>query len=198
VIWEDIETSHNNWRGALGGFTGWATAGAKHLATHDGHYARWVAAKNRARGFWFDFDVRDVTFDDLRSYENAEDGVFLEAIQGPISFSNSLFRDNARRGLITGAVERLTLRDTVITHNGESELRIDGASTGRTVWDFELQREQVVMQCSDWIIDRLTLRGSDTIQDDNVPGGINGCPNISITGLIETGPALAPPVLISE
>ena len=60
VLYEDNNTSYNNWRGAQGDFLLWSNAGMKHLFIHGGIYRRHRAVGNQAPGCWFDTDCADI------------------------------------------------------------------------------------------------------------------------------------------
>jgi hypothetical protein len=63
LLFEDNETSANNWRGAMGKFYGWAVAGVKSMRVHDGIYRRHRSVDNLTRGMWFDYDNVNIEVD---------------------------------------------------------------------------------------------------------------------------------------
>jgi len=52
LLYEDTETSYNNWRGSWGEFTGWSVREQKQLRVHDAIYRRHksVGIKRAASG----------------------------------------------------------------------------------------------------------------------------------------------------
>ncbi|NNE36119.1 MAG: T9SS type A sorting domain-containing protein [Rhodothermales bacterium] len=140
---ENSETNGNNWRGFLGNFTGW-TVGNNIDSSHDVEFFRHTANNNFARGLWFDTDIQDALVEESTFYNNRNDGLFLEAAQGPIEIRNSYSVENGRDGLFTGAVEKLTLLNNNFRDNVRSAIRISGAAGGRQVTNFETDSTQVV------------------------------------------------------
>ena len=90
LVFEDNETSHNNWRGKKGGFTGWAVAGMKNLYMHGGIFLRHKSVDNQTHGIWFDTDCENILVNEAVFCSNLRYGIYLEANQGPITIRNSL------------------------------------------------------------------------------------------------------------
>lgn len=127
LLFMDNETSYNNWRGAQGGFYGWAVAGIKTLRLHQALYRRHKAMGNHARGFWIDYDHEHITLEEATVCDNALDGVFIEASQGPILVTKSTVCRNGRgAGLLSTNSSAVTLADNVIAYNGGPQLKITG------------------------------------------------------------------------
>ncbi len=152
VLIEDSEALRNNWRGYLQGsipnqtpFTGWTTGGTNIESTHDVTVRRFNLRDNFTRGLWLDTDVIDASFDEIDVSNNENDGMFLEAVQGPITISNSQFTDNLRHGLFTGMAERVSLIDNTFDRNGTSPMRISGNNNGRGISNFETNQYQTVL-----------------------------------------------------
>ena len=140
---QSSETSHNNWRGALGGFYGWSV-GNKILSAHrlriSGHRAR----GNASRGLWLDYDISDAVLDSVDVRENQLDGIWIEASQGPITIRRSTIADNRRSGVYTTFSRRVTIDDNVLSGNEQAALKIGGRDT-RSVVDFE-SREPMALR----------------------------------------------------
>ena len=152
VLVEDSEARRNNWRGFLQGtipgndpFTGWTTGGTNIESTHDVTLVRYTADGNFTRGLWLDTDVIDAVFDEISITNSENDGMFLEAVQGPITISNSTFTDNLRHGLFTGMAENVTLDGNTFDRNGTSPIRISGDNNGRGIVNFETGVFQTVL-----------------------------------------------------
>jgi chitodextrinase len=138
LISEDNETSYNNWRGFSGGYTGHNVAGAKHLRIHGAEYKNQIALENKARGFWLDFDSQDVIFDGLILLGNLEAGIGVEANQGPIVIRSSAICNNTTYGgIISSNSENVTVLDSVIYNNTNTQLRWYGAAHSRPVNNWE-------------------------------------------------------------
>jgi len=139
LMFEDNETSYNNWRGSWGGFTGWAVAGIKSLRIHGGTFKRHRSTDNSARGFWLDFDCKNVSVDASFFCRNQSDGAFVEGSEGPISITKSVICNNGD-GLVIANSPNVTLRQNVFYHNTGAQLLIGGESGGRSVTDWETQQ----------------------------------------------------------
>lgn len=118
---EDVEASYNNWRGAWGGFTGWAT-GQKFLYLHGARFTRYRAVGNQATGLWLDTDIADVTIEDSHVCNNLTRGVFIEAAQGPVTLRGSVVCDNGEVGVFATAAAGVTLTRNAIYGNGEHQV----------------------------------------------------------------------------
>ncbi len=136
-VMDDTETSVNTWRGAQGQFYGWAVAGSKFGAIHDGLIRRHRATGNQSRGFWLDFDNVNVSLETCGLYGNRTDGIFIEANQGPIAIRNSLMALNAEGAGVSGANSSdVTLSGSVLWGNGHSQIQITGVDS-RAVSNWE-------------------------------------------------------------
>jgi hypothetical protein len=123
----DSETSHNNWRGAEGGFIGWAPAGIKSLQVTNATYRGLIAVANQTRGVWFDTDCYNVLLDHAFICGNQTDGIFIEANPGPISLSNSIVCDNRDgAGVLSGNSSGVSLNNDILYNNGKSQIMISG------------------------------------------------------------------------
>ncbi|MGH9917062.1 MAG: right-handed parallel beta-helix repeat-containing protein, partial [Pyrinomonadaceae bacterium] len=109
ILFEDTETSENNWRGDMSDYRDWGVAGLKFLAVHTGVFRRHVARNNLTRGFWLDFDNSDIVIDSCNFTANKADGIFLEANSGPIKMIETKISGNEGPGLLTSAAHNLTL-----------------------------------------------------------------------------------------
>jgi parallel beta-helix repeat protein len=96
-----------------------------------------VSSNNFCRAFWLDTDVIDVSIDRVVASNNNPDGFFLEAVQGPISITNSEIDSNVRFGILSGMAEYITLENNTIRGNGRAALHISGDDIGRWTPNFE-------------------------------------------------------------
>lgn len=179
LLMEDNETSYNNWRGFSGGYTGHNVAGAKHLRVHGAGYKNHISLDNKARGFWLDFDSEDVIFDGLILRGNLEAGISVEANQGPIVIKNSAICDNTiYGGIISSNSENVTVLDSVIYNNINSQLRLFGASNSRPVSNWETGEEYNLF-AKNWTIQGNIIAGTTSqhflmnVTDSPADGFIN-------------------------
>lgn len=159
-VFDENETSYNNWRGAQDNFTGWGVAGLKHLLVHDGIYRRHIAKGNQTFGFWLDTDGTNITIEKSNFSENVEDGMFLEALQGPIILRDNKFSKNLRDGLLIGNTKNGTLIGNVFKENKGTQIRLGGAEA-RNVQDWETHVTQpVVSEAWTWKKNRIEGNGT--------------------------------------
>lgn len=137
----------NNVRGGTNGYTGWSVAGSKHLLLRDALLTGNTYEANRARGLWLDTDVSNVVVAGDRSCSNSRDGLFVEAVQGPLTIEDSTFCGNGRGGVVVATSGNATLQRSVLSANATGNLVFTGErirtwtdhETGATVTmgDFE-------------------------------------------------------------
>ena len=145
VTLEDVQTSHNNWRGALGQFKDWEPAGGKFLRLHGATFTRYTAVGNRARGLWFDTDNEDVIIDQAILAQNQLDGLFLESNKGPFTIKNSKICRNAGPGIYTSHTESVTVSGNVIYGNQKSQIFVNGQSKQRAGNNWENGAEYIAI-----------------------------------------------------
>jgi hypothetical protein len=126
VLFEDNDTSHNNWRGKAGGFTDWAVAGMKNLHTHGGLFLRHQARDNQTHGIWFDTDCERVLVDESVFCANLGHGVYLEANQGPVTLRHSRVCRNRHSGILIANSARVNLERNVIHGNAAGQIMVSG------------------------------------------------------------------------
>lgn len=154
AVYSDNETSFNNWRGAQGGFYGWAVAGSKFGNLHGAVVRNHRSDHNQTRGFWFDYDDSNVLIDNVRWSNNYGDGVFIEANEGPILIRNSTFSQNANGAGISGASSSdVTLAQNIISGNEQAQIQITGDFDRQvTNWEtnvtYTLRAERWTLSCN--------------------------------------------------
>ncbi len=136
-VMDSSDTSFNNWRGAQGQFFGWAVAGAKFGAIHDGLVIRHRAMANQSRGLWFDYDTENLSLEQCGLYSNKTDGIFIEANQGPVAIRDSFISGNVEGAGVLGANSRdVSIIRSAIWANGLAQIQITGVES-RAVWNWE-------------------------------------------------------------
>ena len=134
---EDVVTNDNNWRGAMGQFTYWATAGMKACRLHRSTIRRFTSMGNMSVGLWLDWDIRDVVIDCLQAKHNSHDGLLVEACQGPVTVRNSTLQRNYV-GVFLAWAARVTIEHCEISGNYAQQISIAGDRLyARTVEDWE-------------------------------------------------------------
>jgi Right handed beta helix region len=151
VLLADGETSYNNWRGYESGFTDWDPAGVKLMLLRDTAVLRHKANGNLSYGFWLDTDCVNILIDSLTSTDNYNDGLFLEAVLGPIEVRQSVLSNNRRAGVLGANASGITLSSNVMTGNGASQLLISGTPAGRSGEDYVSGRSYTA-QSAGWAL----------------------------------------------
>jgi len=160
LLFEDNETSYNNWRGVRGGFTGFAVAGLKHLLIHDGVYRNHTSIGNSTRGFWLDQDNTNILIENAIWKDNLTDAIFIEASAGPITIKDSVICNNkdGRGAIIGGNSENVTLEGNFIYNNGNSQLMLEGNSE-RDSGNWETG-EKFTLDVKNWVIRDNVIAGN--------------------------------------
>jgi hypothetical protein len=140
VLFEDNETSFNNWRGAWGGFFDWAMGGVKNMRSHGGIWRRHKSLGNQAYGLWFDWDNQDVVVEDSILCENRLPGLFLEASQGPINVVGTTLCNNERGGVFGNGAEQVMLKNNIFYRNGGAQIELGGSHVRGGVVDWETNK----------------------------------------------------------
>jgi hypothetical protein len=126
TLFEDNEMNYNNWRGVKGGFTDWVAAGIKNLRMRNGTFIRQKCAFNDAHGLWFDTDCSNVNVQDASIYGNLENGIFIEASQGPFAVRTSRIYGNRNRGVRISKAAQVTLESNAFYDNGVAQIFLTG------------------------------------------------------------------------
>ena len=149
LLLTDGETSYNNWRGAAGGLTGWSV-GQKFNSTRGLVIRRHTSKTNLSRGLWLDTDNADALLEGVTLCDNARDGLFIEANQGPVTVVDSVFCDNNGAGILTSSTHQLRLEGNLLSGNAEGQLKLSG-DLDRAVTDHETG-ETYLLNNRDWSV----------------------------------------------
>jgi len=152
LLFTNDQTSHNNWRGAAGGFLGWSVAGLKSLQITNALYRDVVAVGNQSRGVWFDTDCTDIVIDHSYLCRNLTDGIFIEANQGPFAIDSSIICDNRQAGVLSGNSSGITLRGDILYGNGKAQISVSGLyDTTRPMKEWKSGRT-LMLQSENWTL----------------------------------------------
>jgi len=152
---QSSEASYNNWRGAMGGFYGWAVAGSKWGSIHDGAFRSYIALGNQARGLWLDFDTVNVSVDAAVIGSNQGDGIFSEANEGPIAITNSYLFSNLSAIAVANSTD-ITITGNYMYWNTETQLKVTG-ELARPVSNWETGA-QMTLSAARWTVQANTFR----------------------------------------
>jgi hypothetical protein len=163
VTIEDVQTSHNNWRGGLGQFKVWEPSGGKFFHVHGALFRRYNAVANQARGLWFDTDNEDVIIEQAFLAQNERDGLFLESNKGPFTIKSSKICRNAGPGIFSSHTESVSLTGNLIFGNQKSQIFVDGQSRQRTGSNWENGANYIAIT-QRWSLAKNTIVGADSGQ----------------------------------
>ena len=113
VVFRNVETSFNNWRGRQGGVVSWHMGGIKIVRTRDLLVQDYQAIANFCPGFWLDIDNRNITVERGVFLENTR-GFFYEISPGAVSISDSVIAGNAVANLHTNTSGPLTVERSIV------------------------------------------------------------------------------------
>lgn len=125
VIERNVITG-NNVRGARNGYVGWSVAGSKNLLLTTAVFRGNTYSGNLARGMWLDTDVRDVLIDGDVACHNHRDGLFVEAVQGPLAIEASTYCGNGGAGIAVATSGNLAVRGSTLSDNVKGQLLFTG------------------------------------------------------------------------
>lgn len=115
ALYEDNETSYNNWRGKMGDYFGYSIGGFK------GHFCANIIVRNHrcidnaCPGFWFDNNNRNISFEGGVFRGNLS-GIFIEISPGPVRISKCTIVGNKRGVYITHSAH-ITVEDNILYDN---------------------------------------------------------------------------------
>lgn len=159
VLYEDNETSYNNWRGALGGFNSWATAGMKHFAVHGGTYRRHRAVGNHAAGCWFDTDCTNIAIEQAFCSRNDGTGLFIEASEGPTSITDcTVCHCQTDAGILSEGATNVVLQGNIIYGNASAQIRVLKGIRPVKNWE---TAENLNLTAEQWTLRKNIIIGTD-------------------------------------
>lgn len=152
-LFEDIETSYNNWRGAWARYYSWSVAGIKAMPIHSTIFRNHRAIGNECAALWFDSDVKDIVVEDSFYADNRLQGIILENVQGPVLIKNTVMCFN-EYGIGFSKAGDVTFEGNVVYGNKSGQIAIDNS-------------EKAVISGL-WTQDKITSRNENIVFRDNV------------------------------
>jgi len=119
MIWEDVTTNFNNWRGVLGKKYGWAMGGTKFHQFRTARITNHTAIGNKCAGIWMDVNCENFVVERAVSIRNSL-GVFFEISKGPMELRDSLLADNGK-GIQLLCAEHVTLKNNIVYEPGTDD-----------------------------------------------------------------------------
>lgn len=141
ILWQNVEGSYSNWRGAQGAYYTWNTGGAHIFGDHEETVSGFTSLYNQTFGIHWDTDIQTLSVTSLASIGNAS-GVLLESSEGPISISSSRFCVTQRTGtgeggLVIRNTEMVSLTGNTLYDNGNSQITTSGTPGGVSIKNWE-------------------------------------------------------------
>jgi hypothetical protein len=136
LLFQNDQTSSNNWRGAAGGFVGFDADGMKISRLHDAALINYVSSYNHTGGVWLDTDSKNVMIANSQFCGNLTNGIFVEASEGPVNLQNVLLLRNVSNGLQVANSTNLAIMNSV-AYGNKGGMFIGGSDSARNVSDFE-------------------------------------------------------------
>jgi hypothetical protein len=128
VLLDRCTTNRNNWRGYLGGYTGWSMGGIKFSRLENVTFDRLTTNDNQTFGLWFDIWGEFIRIDQLEAKRNQHAGLNIEWQQGPIYTVDSVLEDNGI-GVALAAAANVFIENTSIVGNASGfSMRDDNRS----------------------------------------------------------------------
>jgi hypothetical protein len=130
-VWEDVETSYNNWRAVWGGGYPWALAATKiKWCSKNMTHIRHKSVGNASWGFWIDGNNFNNVYEGFTLTGNTR-GMHLEISEGPLKVNNANISDNTELGLRLTEVRDVTISNSTLANNGHTQIQAEVKDAGR-------------------------------------------------------------------
>lgn len=156
VLFEDITTNFNNWRGAWEAFLGWDASGFKSGGVHNITVRRHTSIGNYANGIWYDVYCTNILIEDSFYLGNQRMGVMIEFTRpngGPQVLRNSIVAFN-RTGVFVTMAANSVVENNLVMKNQEGHIERSILQT-QLLYKFH-QRKGGPMNAADWESVRIT------------------------------------------
>ena len=121
-VLQDCEVARNNWRGAMGGFFGFAVAGVKIMTSRDYVLRRVWSHGNACPGVWLDKENRNVLVERCRLTGNRRGpGLWVEISEGPVAVRDSTLAYN-QSGMFISNSSEVSLEGCVLFGNATAQI----------------------------------------------------------------------------
>jgi hypothetical protein len=140
-LWQSDTTSYNNWRGAQGAYYACNTAGFHGWGAHNDTINYLTTSFNEGYGVHWDTDHQNITTTGMNATGNLMAGLFTEKNEGPITIDKGyICNQNAATavgGLVLRNSEGISLTNSVVMNNANSEIVVIGLAGGIDVTNWE-------------------------------------------------------------
>jgi hypothetical protein len=140
-LWQSLQASFNNWRGAQGAYYIWNSGGGHFFRDHNATLSGFTAFYNQTFAAHWDTDTENVSVDSLSIAKNVS-GVLFEVSQGPISITNSHLCSSLHSAIGDGGLtmrntEYVSLTGTSLYNNGNAQINSTGTTGGTSITNWE-------------------------------------------------------------
>ena len=156
VLWENTESSYNNWREKRGRQGKYGGDDDKFFHAHDVVIRNHKAVGNYSNGLWLDSDMKNVVIDRLYACNNSAAGFKLEASVGPVKVTNSTICNNGRSGAVINGTHNLTFERNTVENNEEAQLYLWYGPRNYT--DFMTGR-RYTLELENWTVKNNVIQG---------------------------------------
>jgi hypothetical protein len=141
ALWQNVQASYNNWRGAQGAYYTWNTGGMHLFSHHNDTVTGATFVYNQTYGVHWDTDVANASADSMFAADNAM-GLLAEVSEGPISITNSTFCTSmnviaAHYGLVLRNSQQVSVGTSTFYNNNVSQVLIRGEGAGLPITNWE-------------------------------------------------------------
>ncbi len=145
-LWQSDTTSYNNWRGAQGAYYACNTAGLHGWGAHNDTINNFTTSFNEGYGIHWDTDHQNITTSGMNATGNLLAGVFTEKNEGPITLDKAYICNQnvatAVGGLVLRNSEGISLTNSVVMNNANSEIVVIGLAGGIEVTNWQTGQTQ--------------------------------------------------------
>jgi hypothetical protein len=150
VLFEDISTHFNNFRGAWEAFIGWDASGFKSGGVHNITVRRHASVGNYANGIWYDVYCTNILIEDSFYLGNQRMGIMIEFTRpngGPQVVRNNVVAYN-RTGVFVTMAANSVVENNLVFQNMEGHVEHSTLQT-QLLYKFN-QRKGGPMSAADW------------------------------------------------
>jgi len=150
ILFEDIATHFNNYRGAWEAFIGWDASGFKSGGVHNITIRRHTSVGNYANGIWYDVYCTHILIEDSFYLGNQRMGVMIEFTRpngGPQVVRNNVVAYN-RTGVFVTMAANSVVENNLVVQNMEGHVEHAKLQT-QLLYKFN-QRKGGPMNAEDW------------------------------------------------
>lgn len=169
--------SYNNWRGAQGVYYNWNSGGFHLYSVHDQTLERLSTYYNQTYGVHFDTDNQNITSTSEVSFGNVLASMFVEASEGPVSFTTASFCSGLPASYSTNVPLKLRNSEYVsltgsTLMNGYDDIWVTGQAGGLQVTNWETgQKYNLITEDLTLMQDVIETGSTEQVFSD---GGLDG------------------------